>query len=184
MDSLCTLTERQVLTDFIQVQMKEITRLKEENETLKNNVKKLNARKQSSKKNSPRSSSFDETAAGAGSRDNRKTNNMANYPKFSTEAPDSKSPLLTDRISSLSGELRNAEQIYRSTGGSVEVDLGNARQYVCALENEVELVCEEFDKKFSETVQFKNLKRMLEGKNVQLKELRARLRLHEPDHEL
>ena len=85
----------------------------------------------------------------------------------------------------MSGEWRTAEQIYRkSAGGSTDVDMGNCRQYVVALETEVELVCEEFDKKFSETVQFKNLKRMLEGKNTQLKELRARLRLYEPDHEL
>ena len=35
---------------------------------------------------------------------------------------------------------------------------------------------QEFEKKFSETTQFKNLKKMLEGKNGQIKELRSRIK--------
>ena len=35
---------------------------------------------------------------------------------------------------------------------------------------------QELDKKFSETAQYKNLKKMLETKNVQIKDLRARLK--------
>ena len=194
MESLCTLTERQVLTDFIQVQMKEIQRLKEENQSLKTNVKKLqNSRKNSTSKSSsrlsPRSTSQDDLSTTQQQQQhnikNSNNNSTDNQTKFSTEPPGNSTPLLSDRISSLSGELRSAEVLYRgSAGGDVDVDVKNCRVYICALESEVELVCEEFDKKFSETVQFKNLKRMLEGKNGQLRDLRARLRLHEPDHEL
>ena len=39
---------------------------------------------------------------------------------------------------------------------------------------------EELDKKFSETTQYNNLKKMLSKKNEQLKEMRTRLRKHEP----
>jgi len=92
--------------------------------------------------------------------------------------------LLSDKISSLSGELKEAEDLYKCQTSSMEEEVTNLKHYVLALQHEIETLSQEFDKKFSETTQFKNLKKMLEGKNAQLKELRKRLKQHEPDHEL
>ena len=39
---------------------------------------------------------------------------------------------------------------------------------------------EELDKKFSETTQYNNMKKMLQRKNEQLKEIRSKLRRYEP----
>lgn len=39
---------------------------------------------------------------------------------------------------------------------------------------------DELDKKFSETTQYNNMKKMLAKKNEQLKEIRSKLRRYEP----
>lgn len=92
--------------------------------------------------------------------------------------------VLSDKISSLGASLREAESNYNKKFSSMDEELANAKHYILNLQHELETLHEEFEKKFSETTQFKNLKKMLEGKNTQIKELRTRVKKYEPDCEL
>ena len=73
---------------------------------------------------------------------------------------------LIDKITSLSELLRNAKEEYRLRGHD---DTAKTNEYIVALQTELEILSQEFDKKFSETIQFKNLERMLEGKTSQIR---------------
>jgi len=151
----------------------EIQRLQEENEVLKNKFINLEKSALGGSKEASRLRSDLERA-----REEGKKNNQG-IPNDSNEVN-----LLSDKISSLSGQLMDAEEVYQRKCSSLEEEVTNSKHYVLALQHEIETLSEEFDKKFSETTQFKNLKKMLEGKNGQLKELRKRLKKYEPDHEL
>eukprot|EP00795_Rhopilema_esculentum_P014218 gene14218-5235_t len=91
---------------------------------------------------------------------------------------------LSDKVATLNQDLRNAEDLAKKKCKTTEEELANTKHYVLALQHEIELLNKEIDKKFSETSQYKNLKKMLETKNVQIKDLRARLRRHEPNAEI
>jgi len=149
----------------------EIQRLKEENDALTKKFKNL------------------EKSATLGSKEVSKLRSDLEKskdikPETKNQGNEEEVALLTDKISSLSGELKEAEEMYRCKTSSMEEEVTNSKHYVLALQHEIETLSEEFDKKFSETTQFKNLKKMLEGKNAQLKELRKRLKNYEPDLEL
>lgn len=91
---------------------------------------------------------------------------------------------LTEKVSTLNQELKDAENIAKRKCSSTVEELANTKHYVLALQHEVELLNKEVDKKFSETSQYKNLKKMLETKNVQIKDLRARIKRYEPNAEV
>jgi len=152
----------------------EISRLKEENEALQNKFTQL---EKSASFNSKETSRLRNDLEQAQQR-------VYSERKPQVDAGGDEVALLSDKISSLSGDLRNAEELYQRKCSSMEEEVANSKHYVLALQHEIEVLSEEFDKKFSETTQFKNLKKMLEGKNGQLKELRKRLKNYEPDHEL
>lgn len=77
-----------------------------------------------------------------------------------------------------------AENEYKEKYDSVEEELTSTKHRILELQHELEVMNEELDKKFSETTQYRNMKKMLEGKNGQMKELRNRLKKYEPDCEL
>lgn len=91
--------------------------------------------------------------------------------------------LLSEKVSSLSMELVGAEEKYKTKFSSLEEEVSSSKHYILALQHEVEVLTAESEKKFSESSQFKNLKKMLEQKNGQLKELRKKLKQYEPDAE-
>jgi len=91
---------------------------------------------------------------------------------------------LSNKVATLNQDLKNAEELARKKCSNTTEELANTKHYVLELQHEVELLNKELDKKFSETAQYKNLKKMLETKNVQIKDLRARLKRHEPNAEV
>lgn len=91
---------------------------------------------------------------------------------------------LSDKVATLNRELKDAEALAKKNCASVDEELANSKHYVLALQHEIELLNQELEAKFSQTSQYKNLKKMLETKNVQIKDLRSRLRRHEPDAEV
>jgi len=149
----------------------EISRLKEENEALKNKVKSIekSAKESLDDRNRLRSD----------------LNQARNQPSAqSPQVDDGQVAVLSERITALNASLKEAEEQYQQRTSSVDEELSNTKHYVLALQHELEVLNQEFDKKFSETTQFKNLKKMLEGKNTQLKDMRNRLRKYEPDLEI
>jgi len=149
----------------------EISRLKEENDTLKRKITTLEKSTNSSLSTQSRLRADLEEA-------------QNNRSSSSPRKDGSEREMLSDKISSLSDTLREAELNYNKKFSSVNEELVEAKHYILNLQHELETLHGEFDKKFSETTQFKNLKKMLEGKNTQLKELRVRVKKYEPDCEL
>jgi len=152
----------------------EINRLKEENDTLKSKVKTLEINQ---------SSNVDEKSQLKA--DLSRAKEDAEKSKYLVSQPsDEEISMLSDRVSTLSANLQEAEDKYGKKCSSLDEELTNTKHYVLALQDELETINAELDKKFSETTQFRNLKKMLEGKNVQLKELRTRVKIYEPECEL
>jgi leucine zipper transcription factor-like protein 1 len=65
--------------------------------------------------------------------------------------------------------------------GKLERELEMRCQELLKVNAELETVKSEMDKKFNETSQFVNMKKMLSSKNDQIKQLRDRLKRYEPD---
>jgi len=150
----------------------EIQRLKEENDQLKDKVK-----------------TIEKTTTQALDEKNRLAADLDKAKRSGGAAPASGPTgddvsLLSDRITALNADLKSAEEQYSQGATSTKEELANTKHYVLALQHELEVLNGEFDKKFADTTQFKNLKKMLEGKNTQLKELRTRLKRYEPEGEL
>lgn len=153
----------------------EINRLKEENEDLKNKFVQLEKSASHTSRETSKLRSDLEQAKQKGHQDDKK-------PPQGND--DDEVLLLSDKISSLSGELRDAEEAYQNKCATLEDEVANSKHYILALQHEIEVLTGEFEKKFSETTQFKNLKKMLEQKNGQLKEFRKRLKKYEPNNDL
>lgn len=152
----------------------EISRLKEENDVLKKKISTLEKSTSSTLSEKSKLKS-----------DLEKAQRDASNRPSSTKADNSDDMnMLSNRISSLSADLRESEANYNRKFSSMDEELANAKHYILNLQHELETLHGEFDKKFSETTQFKNLKKMLEGKNTQIKELRSRVKKYEPDCEL
>jgi len=152
----------------------EINRLKEENDVFRNKIAILE-----------KSTNVTMNEKSKLKSDLEEAKRMAqNKPPISTQASAEEINLLSNKVSTLSAHLKDAENQYQKKCSSLDEELANTKHYVLALQDELETLNKEFDKKFSETTQFKNLKKMLEGKNTQIKELRNRLKRHEPDLEI
>jgi len=148
----------------------EINRLREENEQLQNKL-----------------GSFEKSAILTKEESRKLRNDLEQAQQKSNQADSAPAnneddvALLSSKLSSLSGELRDAEATYQTKCSSLEEELANSKHYILALQHEVEGLTAESEKKFADTAQFKNLKKMLEQKNTQLKELRKRLKNYEPE---
>ncbi|XP_063686832.1 leucine zipper transcription factor-like protein 1 [Bolinopsis microptera] len=87
---------------------------------------------------------------------------------------------LKSEIERLEGELSRSSINSSSTGGSVPGDYVSTKHQLLAVQSQLEQTQEELDRKFSETTQYNNMKKMLGKKNEQLKEIRSKLRRYEP----
>jgi len=152
----------------------EINRLKEENDQLKSKLTNV------------------EKSAIATNKETTKLRNDLDQARQKSNTDDSVQSqktqedvdLLSDKIMSLSSELCKAENAYQSKCSTLEEEVAQSKHYILALQHEIEVLTEESEKKFADTTQFKNLKKMLEQKNAQLKDLRKRLKSYEPDSDL
>ena len=151
----------------------EINRLTEENEQLKN---KLANTEQSALQSSKESSKLRSDLEQARAKPQANT-----QPEQSGKNAEEQVTMLSEKIASLSGSLRDAEGAYQNKCSSLEEEVANAKHYILALQHEIEVLTAESEKRFADTTQFKNLKKMLEQKNSQLKDFRKRLKNYEPD---
>ncbi|XP_065665911.1 leucine zipper transcription factor-like protein 1 isoform X2 [Hydra vulgaris] len=152
----------------------EINRLKEENEVLKNKVTSLEK---------STSSGLDEASKLRADLREAKSQQEAKYITAQETTTNDEINVLSKKISLLSSNLQEAESLYKQKYSSMEEELASTKHYTLALQHELETLREEFDKKFAETTQFKNMKKMLEGKNAQIKELRAVLKRYDPEND-
>lgn len=97
----------------------------------------------------------------------------------SASPPSSQVKSLNIEIEKLQGELSRCK-MGSDISSDVPDDYTNTKHQLLAVQSQLEKTQEELDKKFSETTQYNNLKKMLSKKNEQLKEMRTRLRKHEP----
>eukprot|EP00794_Sanderia_malayensis_P003141 gene3141-3609_t len=161
-----SMSEKDILTDLIQLQQKEINKIQEENAKLKERVQMLERKASSALDEKTKLSSDLDKAKGQLS---TRTNAPAKLDNDAVQE-------LSDKVAILNRELKDAEVLAKKKCSSIDEELVNSKHYILALQHEIELLNKELDMKFSQTSQYKNLKKMLETKNVQIKDLRARLR--------
>lgn len=97
-------------------------------------------------------------------------------------APNQQVQNLMDQVKGLQLELKtSAERVTSNKGrGELPDDYVSTKHQLLAVQAELEQAQGELHKKFSETMQYNNMKKMISKKNDQLKELRTRLRKYEP----
>ncbi|XP_070536599.1 leucine zipper transcription factor-like protein 1 isoform X2 [Ptychodera flava] len=88
---------------------------------------------------------------------------------------------LEGQMSSVRMEMEKNLKASSATHDRLEGDLVSTKHRLLEIQEQLEMAEKELEKKFSQTGAYKNLKKMLEKKNEQIKDLRRRLRKYEPD---
>lgn len=101
---------------------------------------------------------------------------------LANSAPNQQVKNLMEQVKGLQLELKTSTTQRGPSSNSPEMpdDYVSTKHQLLALQAELERAQGELDKKFSETIQYNNMKKMITKKNDQLKELRGRLRKYEP----
>eukprot|EP00118_Oscarella_pearsei_P000861 m.5985 g.5985 ORF g.5985 m.5985 type:complete len:303 (+) comp14637_c0_seq2:355-1263(+) len=144
----------------------EISRLKEENEKMKERVRTVEKKAHEALQDKGKLKADLEETQAALEKARISTNESSASSKVATESAP---------VPALSSSDSNA----RVKG--LNDDLAKTKHELLAVNAKLEETEKELQKKFAETAQFTNLKKMLTKKNEQLKDLRTRLKKHEPD---
>uniref|UniRef100_A0A914UQG5 Leucine zipper transcription factor-like protein 1 n=1 Tax=Plectus sambesii TaxID=2011161 RepID=A0A914UQG5_9BILA len=87
---------------------------------------------------------------------------------------------LNSKLNQMSGKMSAEVEASKNAQRKLEEDLINAQKRLLAIQEQLEMKEAELDKKFSQTATYKNMKQMLNKKNKQMKEIRAKLSSYEP----
>ncbi|XP_077993397.1 leucine zipper transcription factor-like protein 1 [Glandiceps talaboti] len=88
---------------------------------------------------------------------------------------------LEGKMSRVKMEMEKNLQSSASAQDKLSGDLTDTKHRLLEIQEQLEMAERELEKKFSQTGAYKNMKKMLEKKNEQIKDLRRRLRKYEPD---
>jgi len=107
---------------------------------------------------------------------------MEGQLSMANSAPNLQVKNLMEQVKGLQIELKSSTETLGPGGKHSELpdDYISTKHQLLALQAELERAQGELDKKFSETMQYNNMKKMITKKNDQMKELRGRLRKYEP----
>lgn len=137
-----------------------ISRLKEENDYLRDNMKKLEKQLHE----------YENESRGSRSND---------YNKKSSRYTDDQVDELERKMSDLQSEIQRSKE-YSSKNSNMEKEMVGIKHRYLEIQEQLSMAERELERKFNQTNAYKNMKQMMDKKNDQVKDLRRRLNRYEP----
>lgn len=109
-------------------------------------------------------------------------NEISTLKELSLNAPESTHlDEVENQLSNVRSLLATNLELSASNQQQLELELSSTREKVAEVQAQLSLAEQELERKFSQTAVYANMKKILNKKNEQIKELRGRLQHYEPD---
>ncbi|PNF33668.1 Leucine zipper transcription factor-like protein 1 [Cryptotermes secundus] len=109
-------------------------------------------------------------------------NEISTLKELSSDAPESSHlDEVENQLSNVRNLLATNLELSASNQQQLELELSSTREKVAEVQSQLSLAEQELERKFSQTAAYANMKKILNKKNEQIKELRGRLQHYEPN---